>query len=192
MAIDNIPSAEPVENPTVDASLIGFQKGIAQAINDTFSYADNSLFYAMMPVYYQSYAWRYIRPACQWMDGYVPNLHQGGMSGIISTRIATALITGLTKQIVGEKLIFKLNGKDPKAKEALHAIAKWAEDNNIIKAVYAAIGYALGIGTSCLKMNRSLDGTIWWEGVRFDNCFILGSFKNEIKEAKIIEQIRLN
>ena len=102
MPIENIPSAEPVENPTVDANLIGFQKGIAQAINDTFSYADNSLFYAMMPVYYQAYAWRYIRPACQWLDGYVPNLHQGGLSGIVSTRIASSLITGLTKQIVGE------------------------------------------------------------------------------------------
>ena len=186
MPIDNVPSSMPTENPTVDGNLITFQKGIAQAINDTYSYADNSLFYAMMPVYYQSYAWRYIRPACQWLDGYVPNLHQSGLSGIVSTRIASALITGLTKQIVGEKLVFKPSDIKKYTQENLKFIGNWAEKQNIIKAVYAAIGYALAIGTSLLKMNRTIDGEIWWEAVRFDYAFIRGSFKNEIKEATFL------
>lgn len=180
--------APPTENVIENAGVTEWQRGLSRAVNETYNYANSSLFLGVMPAYYRDYAWRYLRPAIQWLDGYVSALHYEGVSGIISTRIATKLITGLTKQVVGEKLVFKPNDKEfnETTKAALQKVSKWYDDNNIMKAVYGAIGFALGLGTSLLKMNVSDYNEIWWEASRFDNCFYLADFKNEIKDATFL------
>ena len=171
-----------------NAGIVEWQRGLSLAINETYNYANSSLFLGVLPAYYRDYAWRYLRPAIQWLDGYVPSLHQGGFSGIMSTRIANKLITGLCKQVVGEKLIFKPNDKtfDESTKKTLQFLSKWYNDNNVMKSVYAGIGFALGLGTSLLKANVSNMNEVWWEAVRFDNCFYLADFKNKIKEATFL------
>lgn len=175
-----------IERNVGDIGINEWQRGLANAINDTFSYKNNSTFFACMPAYYKDYAWKYIRVACQWLDGYVWSLHSG-TSGIISTRIATKLITGLTKQIVGEKLVFKLASKKTnEAMDTLKFVSEWAKRTNLIKAVYAGIGFSLGVGTSLLKMNIKNMQEIWWEAVRLDNCFYLSSFSNEIEDATFL------
>lgn len=175
----------PVEREIGSINVGNWQIGLAGAINETFSYKQNSYFYGMLPAYYRDYAWRYIRPACQWMDGYVYTLHNG--TGIVSTRIGTKLITGLTKQVVGEKLIFKVNDRDAKdVHKQLHFVSKWSEEQNISKAVFAGIGFSLGIGTSLIKINKTYKGELWWEACRFDRCFYTSSFKNDIIDATFI------
>lgn len=176
-----------VEKVVDNADIPAWQQGLAGAVNDTYSYANSSLFYGMMPAYYRDYAWRYVRVACQWLDGYVPSIHQSGISGIMSTRIASKLLTGLTKQVVGEKLVFKENTRNIQdAHETLHFVSKWSQEQNIFKAVYSGIGFALATGTSLIKINKTDDGKLWWEAVRFDNCFYLSSFRNEVKEATFL------
>lgn len=161
-----------------------WQNGLAQAVNETYSYANSSLFCAQIAGYYRDYALRYVKPCVEWLDGYVPSLHQSGISGIISTRIGSKLISGLAKQIAGEKLVLRLTSKtDEEGMENLKFASKWVRDNHIHRAVKNAIGFAFGIGTSLLKMNKRMDGSIWWEPVRFDNCFYLADFRGEIKEA---------
>ena len=176
----------PAVEKTIEVANVGsWQAGLSSAINETFSYKQNSYFYGMLPAYYRDYAWRYIRVACQWLDGYVYTLHNG--TGIVSTRIGTKLITGLTKQIVGEKLIFKVNDRDAKdVHEQLHFVSKWSEEQNIIKSVFAGVGFALGIGTSLIKINKTMKGELWWEATRFDRCFYTSSFKNDIVDATFI------
>lgn len=187
MADEINPAQAQVEKVVDNADIPAWQTSLAAAVNETYSYANNNLFYAVIPAYYRDYAWRYIRVACQWLDGYVPAIHQSGYSGIMSTRIATKLITGLTKQVVGEKLVFKLNDTNVEdAHDTLHFVSKWSDEQNIIKAVFAAIGFALGVGTSVIKINKTDDGKLWWEAVRFDNCFYLASFKNEVKDATFV------
>src|SRR5690606_3721822 len=109
-------------------------------------------------------------------------------SGILSTRIASSLINGLTRTLVGEKLVYKIVGdnKDQKAMESLRFISKWGEAMQIKKAVKNAIAYSLGIGTSMLKANKRDNGDIWWEAVRFDNCFYLANASNEVKDATFL------
>jgi hypothetical protein len=170
-----------------NANISNWQLGLAQAVNDTYSYATNSFFYGLYPAFYQDYAYRYIRIACQWLDGYVTSLHANGISGIISTRIGNKLITGLTKQIVGEKLIFKLaNNGVGDGDKTMSFISKWSEEQNAIKSVYAGIGFSLGVGTSCIKINKTNANKLWWEAVRMDKCFYLTNFKNEIQDAYFI------
>ena len=165
----------------------GWQTSLAAAVNETYSYANSSLFCAVVSGYYHDYAWRYVRPACQWLDGWVPSIQWAG-SGIMSTRIASSLINGLTRTIVGEKLVYKIVGdnKDPSALESLRFVSKWGEKLQVKKAVKNAIAYALAIGTSLLKANRRDNGDVWWEGVRFDNCFYLANASNEVKDATFL------
>ena len=158
----------------------GPTQGLSRAVNNTYSYANNSMFGAMIPAFYKDYYWRAVKPACGWLDGYVYTLHSE--SGIMSTRIGSKLITGLTKQIVGEKLLFKKASDEPDYK-ALKFISDWAKAQDAMKAIYAGVGYALAIGTSLIKINRKMNGDLWLEAVRFDNCFYLSSFSNEIEEA---------
>lgn len=175
------------ENVIFNAGISDFQIGLARAVNETYSYKYNSLFYALVPAYLRDYMWRYIRPACEWLDGYVPALHGDGRSGIISTRIGSKLITGLTKQIVGEKIIYKPNDKnDASAVDTLRFITKWSREEDIIGAIYGAIGFSLGIGTSLIKINKSMDQKLWWEACRFDRCFYSTNFKNEVDEATFV------
>lgn len=181
---------QDAENTVIDsvipnAGVSVFQNGLAQVVNDTYSYANSSLFIAAIAGYYHDYAYRYIRPSVMWMDGWVPSIHSAG-TGIMSTHIAGALITGLTRQIVGEKLVYRAVSKSADSMDTLKFVGEWAKKQNIKKAVKAAIGYALGVGTSLLKMNKRLNGDIWWEGCRFDTCVYLASFTGEIKEAEFL------
>lgn len=179
-------SASFTEKTVENIGVVPWQTGLAAAVNDTYSYANSSYFCAVIATYYRDYAYRYIRPSVQWLDGYVPSIHWGG-SGIMSTHIASALINGITKTIVGEKLIFKAKGKtDEKALETLDFISDWADKVNIKKSIRNSIGYTLGVGTGFLKMNKRSNGDVWWEGVRFDSGFYLANASNEVQEATFL------
>ena len=164
-----------------------WQTGLAAAVNETYSYANATLFCAEIAGYYRDYALRYIKPCTEWLDGYVPSLHQNGISGIISTRIGSKLISGLTKQLAGERLVLRLTSKnDAEGMKDLKFASDWVTKNKIHKAVKNAIGFSVGIGTSLLKMNKRMSQEIWWEAVRFDNCFYLADFTGEVKDAKFL------
>ena len=174
---------QPIDNIGVNKWL----EGLALAVNQTYSFASNNLFYALIPSYYRTWGWRYCRVACQWLDGYVPSLHAGGVSGIISTRIANKLIVGLTKQIVGEKIIYRIaDKKDREALDTLKWVYDWSKKANVKKAIFTGIGYSLGIGTSLIKLNVKNHRDIWWESVRMDNCYYLADFSNEVQEASFV------
>lgn len=176
-----------VENPVGNIGVTTWQVGLAAAVNETYSYSNSSMFCAQIAGYYRDYALRMVSPCVRWLDGYVPSLHQSGQSGIISTHIASKLISGLTKQIAGEKLVLRLTSESTKEGMAdLKFASEWTTKNQIHKAVKNAIGFSVAIGTSLLKMNKRSNQTIWWEAVRFDNCFYLADFTGEVKDAKFL------
>lgn len=166
-----------------------WQEGIASAVNDTYSYTMNSsLFFGLLPAYMKDYAWRYIRPCLQWLDGYVFSMHSNGTSGIISTRIGNALITGLTRQVIGEKVMLRLSEENPNDldRKNLKVAAKWVNDAEIKKACFAGIGWSLASGTSLIKENKTIDNKVWWESVRFDQCNYRTDFRGEVEDANFL------
>lgn len=179
-------SGKVVEHIIDNVGVPTWQQGLAAAVNDTYSFTNNSsLFFGLLPTYMKDYAFRYVRPCLQWLDGYVYNLHSQGTSGIISTKIGKALVSGLTKQIVGEKLMFRLNVEQPNDidKKNLKEVSKWALDNKIIKSIFAGIGFSLAAGTSLIKENHDIYGNVWWEGSRFDQNYYRTDFKGEVEDA---------
>lgn len=155
---------------------------LAAALNKTYSYSNSTLFVANINSYYKDYAFRYILPCVQWLDGFVPELHNNG-TGIISTRIASCLISGLAKHTAGEKIIFIPTDKaTPEVFKILKQVNEWALKQKIHKAIKNAIGYAYGVGTSAIKLNVKNGDTVWWQAVRFDNFYVLASANNEVKD----------
>ena len=86
------------------------------AVNQTFTYANNSQFYALVnPTYYDYYN-RIVRLNLEWFDGYVLGFHNQ-QNGIMSTRIATALVNGIIgnvfqkiRQVTTKPLINSMSG----------------------------------------------------------------------------------
>ena len=161
-----------------------FQDGITNAINKTYSFATNSNFALFGSPYYLDYFNRYVKVAIQWLDGYVPHFHNVG-SGIISTRIGSALVNGLTRNVVGERITFREKGANT-TKEAIDFISKKSENNAYYKAIKTAIGWSIACGTSVIKLNAKFDDTfgreVWMEPVRLDHCFFRTNSLNEIDE----------
>lgn len=176
---------QDITNAVIDtAAQTQIQNGLANAINDTFSYASNSLFMGVANTFYRDYMWRYVRPALSWLDGYVYNFHNA-LSGIISTRIGNSLITGITRSVLGEKLVFKL--QDKQVDDAtLNFTSKWSDRTKFVPAMFVSVGYMLGAGTAVAKINTTSSGEAWCEAVRLDNCFYRTNFFGDIEDITFL------
>lgn len=165
--------------------LIAFTSAVQAAVNKTYTYNNQaSLFCALAPTYLKPYADKYVRPCCEWVDGYVPEIHYDG-SGIVSTRIATALVQGMAKQVVGEKPIFKnASSRDcPAGDNIVSHCYEIAKNGNFRQAMFAAVAFAMTTGTSLLKLNATAYHEPWWEAVRLDNCYFLSDFRGNVQDA---------
>jgi hypothetical protein len=115
------------------------------------------------------------------MDGYVLDFHDGEQ-GIFSTRIGTALVNGIGNQIVGKKILFKKAGKS-NDNSTLNFISKeWQTKANFQNSIRNAIKYAVGLGTSLLKVNKS-GPDLWLEALRLDNFYFESDFRGNLVEV---------
>lgn len=134
--------------------------GIINA-NKTYSYKNNSLFYASANRTWIDYYNYKVKRNLEWYDGYVPDFHLQ-INGIFSTRLAHALVTGASKSICGSKILFK--GKN---KTTIENISKWSKKTRLQEKIKTASEYAIAGGTSLLKLNQS-GGTLWCDAIRID------------------------
>ena len=165
-------------------NLLQFQSALQNAVNKTYSYNNQtSLFCALVPPYMRDYADKYVRPCCEWVDGYVPEIHGVG-SGVLATRTAGALIAGMAKQVAGERPIFRSSAPtQDKGEDLVSYCYTLSKEGNFRQAIYGAIGFAMTTGTSLIKLNVDEDGKPWWEAVRLDNAFFKTDFRGRVKEA---------
>lgn len=147
-----------------------WQSGAAFNAYRTYTFINNSAFYAMVPAYYRLYMQRFVQNWLWWYDGWVPYFHDAD-KGIMSTRIATSLVNRISKKVIGSRLMFKNAGKmsDSEGSNLSRtSIADWSDKHNFDNAVKQAARFAAAAGTSLLKLNKSSDDELWAEAVRFD------------------------
>jgi hypothetical protein len=152
-------------------------------VNDTYSYVGNTSFYAITNKTYYDYYYRVIRRCSWWLDGYVPTFHDV-RNGIFSTRLATSLVKGVGNQIVGKKVIFK----EAKASDgkAIDFISKqWQNAADFQGAVRNGVKYAIGLGTSAIKLNKS-GKDLWAEAVRLDYFYFESDFRGNLVEITFL------
>lgn len=146
--------------PIIPHALWG--KGIN--VNRTYSFISNAGFYALVNRNYYDYYNEVVRYLAQWLDGYVYDFHSP-INGILSTRIASSIVKGISNNIVGKQLLFK--GTDDKSRESLTAINEWTYKSDFQNAVRLLVNFAVGLGTSAFKIN-STGSNLWCEALRLD------------------------
>lgn len=186
---ENIQSNEPsIKEVCIDNIGVPlWLQSLANAVNDTYYYTNNQLFTGVVPSFMRPYLYRYVRPCLNWLDGYVPTLHNG-VSGIVSTKIGKSLITGLTKTVIGEKLVLKMNEECPADidKKNFKKASKWVQKIKLIKPIFSGVGWSLASGTSFIKANLTIDNRVWWESVRFDHCAVTMNSLGEVQDATFL------
>src|SRR5574344_1428977 len=78
----------------------------AVAVNQTFNFTNNSMFYALVNPNYYDYSWRILRVDFAWYDGYVIGCHNV-QNGIASPHIGTYSVKNVAQQIFGKNVTYK-------------------------------------------------------------------------------------
>ena len=147
------------------------------AINQTFTYANNTPFYALVnPVYYDYYS-RIVRTNLEWFDGYVQGFHNQ-QNGVMSTRIATAIVNGIIGNVFQKKLVFDRVGKDGDY-TAVDRLNEWIRKDNFLGKIKLASKYSGASGTSVLKINQNYK-ELYTQALRQDQFFFETDFQGNI------------
>ena len=161
------------------------QKSSSIIVNQTYSYINNTGFYALAnPTYFQYY-YRVARRLGWWYDRYVPDFHNA-QQGYFSTGIAHAIVDGIANQIVGRELLLKNTNKELDrdiANKSLKNAYKWKETVNFTGRARVLTKFAGALGTSLFKTNVASDGELWVEALRFDDFFFKCDFRGELTDV---------
>lgn len=160
------------------------QKASSIIVNETYSYINNSMFYALAPAGYYNYFYNQVRRFAQWYDGYVPTFHNQD-NGIFSTNMAHALVDSICNLIVGSKVMLQNVHKeiDPNiANKSLQEAYEWADKCHFTTVLRNGVKYAGALGTSLLKANTKA-GEIWIEPLRLDDFFFETDFTGELQSV---------
>lgn len=135
------------------------------AVNQTFTYANNSLFYSQInPTYYDYYN-RVVKLNLEWYDGYVQGIHNN-YNGILSTRIGSSIVNGIVNNVFSRNLIY--DRADTKSDyKAINFFSDWANENNLIDNLKLLSKFSGASGSSVLKLNTSYN-KVWVQPLRQD------------------------
>lgn len=166
---------------------VPFQKQFAEwqgasAFNTSwqYSYVNRAAYYANIRGEYYEYMYRWVQNYLWWYDGWVPYFHNNEQ-GIFSTKIATALVNGAAKKVVGGRLFFKTKNRqthleknangDYIVNEALSFVTSdWSIRSNFHREAKKAIKFAAAAGTSLLKLDKR-KGELCVKALRFDSFY---------------------
>lgn len=160
------------------------QKGSSILVNQTYSYINNTGFYALADPVYYNYFYKFVRRFGWWYDRYVPDFHND-QQGYFSTGIAHSLVDCIANQIVGRSILLQNRGQEhdkSQANETLKKAYKWADGADLTNKIRMLTKYAGALGTSMMKLNVK-EGDIWLEPLRMDDFFFETSFDGTLESA---------
>jgi len=159
----------------------GGQAYAAQAVNQTFNFSNNSMFYALVNPNYYDYYWRIVRVDLAWYDGYVIGFHNV-QNGTSSTHIGTSIVKNIAQQIFGKNVTYK-NGASTTNNDALNFIGNvWSIKVNADVQWKLDIEYTLAGGTSILKTNQN-GKDLWIEAIRADYFYFETDFQGNLNDV---------
>lgn len=157
-----------------------------------YSYVNRAAYYANIRGEFYEYMYRWVQNYLWWYDGWVPYFHNNSQ-GIFSTKIATALVNGAAKKVVGGRLFFKnknrqthlekdING-DYIINEALSFITSdWSIRSNFHREIKKAVKFAAAGGTSLIKLDKR-KGDLCVKALRIDSFYPTIGASGELLEV---------
>lgn len=152
----------------------------------TYSWINNEHFYRLVPQAYQDYYQRFVKQWLYWYDGFVPHFHNTA-SGMVSTRLAYAIINKLAEKTVGNKLLFNDDGFEDKHSikirnkdmGSVEFSEYWGKKHKLTSSVKQAFEWAFAGGDSVLKLDSDGKDVIL-SVMRKDQYLIDTNFRGEI------------
>jgi hypothetical protein len=153
---------------------------------NTYSWINNEAFYGLVPQSYQDFYNRFVKQWFYWYDGFVPYFHNS-QSGMVSTRLAYAILKKLAEKTVGSKLLFddegyedehsiNINGKELNSVEF---VEHWSKKNDLTSTIKQAYEWAYAGGDSILKHDTN-GKDLFVSVIRKDNYLIDTDFSGQI------------
>lgn len=151
-----------------------------------YSYLTRAAFYANIRPQYRDYMTRWVQNALWWYDGWVPYFHSTE-DGIFSTRIASALVNGAAKKVIGGRIFYKNVNKEKNNHGEINAAlnfisADWSVKTQFPRTIKRATEFAAAAGTALIKINRDGDG-LWTEALRFDSFYPVVGARGKLLEV---------
>lgn len=157
-----------------------------------YSYINRASYYANIRGEYYEYMYRWVQNYLWWYDGWVPYFHNNAQ-GIFSTKIATALVNGTAKKVVGGRLFFKTKNRQTRLEKdsngdyvvnkALSFITSdWSISSGFHREVKKAIKFACAGGTSLIKLDKR-QGELCVKALRFDSFYPTVGASGELMEV---------
>lgn len=135
----------------------------AESLGGFFDFYINNTFYLLAPEYYYSFYSVYLRRCLSVYDGWVGGFHNL-QSGLVPQRMLQSVASGLNNMLFAHGIDFK--GKP----EDYEFAVNWAKKSKFYTALKKCHKFAIGGGTSVLKLNRA-DKDLYVTGHRIDTCF---------------------
>ena len=175
-----------LDNVQFDQQFTGWQRTSAFNTYNQYSYLSREAFYANITPEYKEYMQRWVKNALYWYDGWVPYFHSSE-EGIFSTRIASALVDGAAKKVIGGRIFYKNTNKETSSageiNPALQFIASdWSKKTKFAREIKRATTFAAAGGTALLKLNKDNDG-LWAEALRFDSFYPIVGARGKLLEV---------
>ena len=166
---------------------VNFQKQFAEwqsasAFNTywQYSYVNRAAYYANIRGEFYEYMYRWVQNYLWWYDGWVPYFHNNAQ-GIFSTKLATALVNGAAKKVVGGRLFFKTKNRETHIEKDMNGdyivnkalsfiTSDWSIKSNFHREVKKAVKFAAAAGTSLLKLDKRR-ANLFVKALRFDSFY---------------------
>lgn len=159
----------------------------AQMLSSSPSYS-GTVIQTLAPAFYHSFYEYEVRRCLNWYDGYVPEVHGGGI-GIISTNIAKTLCERATEAVFAGGLMFS-NADTPIELDekggsvALSVVGDiWAKESDFQAHIKKACASAAAGGTSLLRLNQGRGGRLWLDTFRADQFFASLDQRGNVEKA---------
>ena len=173
---------EEIQNIGLNSSRFNALNSMNYAINQTYTFSNNNLFYASINPTYFDYYNKIIRTNLEWFDGYVSGFHNL-QNGIMSTRIATALVNGIINNVFSTKLAY--DRAETEDYTSVDFFSKWSKEHRFLDTIKTLSKFSGASGTAVLKLNVSANKEIWCQALRQDQFVYSTDVKGNIDEIKI-------
>jgi hypothetical protein len=139
---------------------------IGMAMQEYYSWVNNTAFYNTMPPYLKPFYWK-VQNWERWINGVVPTFHDL-MKGIVPTHFAKSIVDKVSSLVYGGGISLSNAGDDNDdgiSNETLQFAGDWKNKVKLSSIVQTAIKNAAGLGTTCFKLNADAEKELWLETI---------------------------
>jgi hypothetical protein len=165
---------------------------IGMALQELYNWVNNTVIFNTVPPLMRPF-YRKIQNFDRWINGYVPEFHDFS-KGVIPTHLAKAIVDKVSALIYGGGLMLQNVAENPDSEndgksETLKKLGDWVQETAFTSVTQSVIKYAVGLGTSCFKLNADGNKELWVEAVPLSRTRYEFDARGDVLSARFFIQM---